>query len=192
VTLVERLTVLAGAEEPVSSADVMAYGRITDPTEEPLVASLITAAREELERLTGRIVLPGTFRIEADAWLSAVELPLAPIVSIDAVTYVTVDDLVPPDPPVALAAVDGLRTPLAYLGRGRVGVAPLSTSTAPVLLRIDVTAGYATPDAVPPGIRQYVRTLTLLRYQHRDDPEALAKAQAYAESGVTSFGVVQA
>ena len=217
MTTVERLTMAAGAEEPVSSADVMAYGRITDPAEEPMVVSLITAAREELERLTGRIVVPGTFAVETDTWVSRVDLPLAPVVSIDAVTWVTVDDLLPP---VAMAAVDALGQSVAYQATpggarevsdshadyfvrnltatrssgaaSRVPVARSSTDGAAVLVRIEVTAGYATPDAVPAGIRHYVRTLALLRYQHRDDPEALARAQLFAESGVTSFGVVQA
>ena len=214
---VERLTIADGALEPVTASDVMTFGRITDPADVPLVEALITAAREELERLTGRIVVAGTFAILADAWVPVRDLPLAPITSIDLVEWVGVGDVVPPDPPVALSALDALRAPVTYLAGGDpvVGVgaevsrdhgdgfirnvrtarssvgAALYSGSAPLALRIEVSAGYAS-GLVPAGIVHYVRTLALLRYTHRDDPDALARAQAFAGAAVNSFGVVQA
>ena len=156
---VARLTVAPDAAEPVSVDALMAFGRITDNDERPVVAAVIAAAREETERLTGRILLPGTFAVETDKPVSRVTFPIAPVVAVDGIAWVEIDQPLP--------------------------------VPAPALLRLEVAAGYPTPEAIPEGIRHFVQTLALLRYAHRDDPAALEAAQAFAATGVAAFGVVQ-
>jgi uncharacterized phiE125 gp8 family phage protein len=184
---VTRLTTATGASEPVTLDDLKAYGRIVSADEQRVIEQLLLAARQEVERYSGHVLVPGTFRVSIDEWASRLELPLTPVREVTSVGYryadaadVTVDettyyaDLSVAPPRVVFSS------PYArpYGLRGSAGI------------EIEVVAGYETRADVPEDIRQHVMTLALLMYEHRDDPDQLQKVRRYAADGASAFSVV--
>ena len=58
------------AAEPVTLAEVKAHLRLTHASEDDLLAGLIRAAREDLERTTGMALIDQTWRLVLDSWPS--------------------------------------------------------------------------------------------------------------------------
>ncbi|MBL8579002.1 MAG: phage head-tail connector protein [Mesorhizobium sp.] len=58
------------AAEPVTLAEVKAHLRIAHGSEDTLLAGLIRAAREDLERATGIALIDQSWRLALDAWPS--------------------------------------------------------------------------------------------------------------------------
>ncbi|MGF9562575.1 head-tail connector protein [Neorhizobium sp. JUb45] len=54
--------------EPITLADVKAHLRLDDGNEDTLISSLITTAREHLERETGLCLITQTWRLCLDLW----------------------------------------------------------------------------------------------------------------------------
>jgi len=74
------------AVEPVSLAEVKEHLRVDGPEEEPLIVALITTARLTIEHLAGLALITQRWAVLLDSWpeLPAIELPVAPVASIDA------------------------------------------------------------------------------------------------------------
>ena len=181
-----RLTTTAGAQEPVSIADLRAFGRIVSSTEDWVLESLLLAARQEIERMSGLALVPGTFRISLDCWKTTVDLVPSPVRSVDVVTYQYADGVAYVVDSDAYF-FDASRYRLAF-ARWSEGPWGLRTSAG---IEIDVTAGYATRDDVPADVRMDVIRAALLRYEHRDDPEMLDKARRAVAESTASYAVVQ-
>lgn len=164
----------APAVEPVTLAELRAQLRLVQTEEDGLLASLIKAAREHVEQVTRRALIAQGWRIALDGWPAGriLRLPLAPVLSVTAVTVYGADGM-----PVTLA-------PAAWtLRRGtepaRLVVAPdTGSGVEPVNgLEIDFTAGYgASPADVPEPLRQAVRMLAAHWYEHREAGTDLAMA----------------
>ncbi len=85
---------LAGpAVEPVSLAEAKAFLRLDDTAEDGLVTTLIGAARLHVEGVTGRALVAQSWRLVLDAWPEgeAVRVPVAPLLSLTAVTAIDAD-----------------------------------------------------------------------------------------------------
>lgn len=81
----------APALEPVSLAEVKAHLRVDADDEDAYITSLVVAARELIESLTGYALITQTFQMRLDAWPNeegAVELPRPPLQSITAIEIV--------------------------------------------------------------------------------------------------------
>ena len=68
---VERMTLLRTGEpaaEPVTVAEVKSHLRLQHASEDDLIAGLIRAAREEVERATGMALIDQTWRLVLDRW----------------------------------------------------------------------------------------------------------------------------
>lgn len=80
------------ASEPVTLADIKAHCRIEVSTDDALVAALISAAREYIERRTGMAMVTQTWVMTFDDWPEdEIELPVYPVQSISSITYVDTD-----------------------------------------------------------------------------------------------------
>lgn len=154
--------------EPLTVADVKLHLRMTsDTTEDNLIASLITAAREYCEKYTGRAFATQTVVLYLDAWPSVdyIELPLSPLQSVTSVKYkdyaatettmtVTTQYLVDSDSPTG-------RIVLPY------GVSWPSFTAYPYNpIAITYKAGYTT---LPKSLRQAMLLLIGLWYENRED-----------------------
>ncbi len=76
------------AAEPVTLADVKAHLRLDHDSEDELLAGLIRAAREDVERTAGLALIEQSWRLALDEWPRAgcVVIPLHPVREILAVT----------------------------------------------------------------------------------------------------------
>jgi uncharacterized phiE125 gp8 family phage protein len=74
------------AVEPVTLAEAKAHLRLDGAAEDELLAGLIRAARQELERATGLALIDQHWRMTLDAVPETVAVPLHPIREIVAVT----------------------------------------------------------------------------------------------------------
>ncbi|SDB31561.1 head-tail connector protein [Bauldia litoralis] len=154
------------ALEPVSLADVKAHLRIDGGDEDALLTAAIVSARVHVESATRRVLIEQGWRIYYDAWprRRIVRLPVAPLMSLDAVTiYDAAGDpqVVDAEDYEADVAASPARLVLA-------ANAPTPVGRAVNGIEIDVTAGYgATSVDVPAALRQAVLMLVAHWYEHR-------------------------
>lgn len=91
VTLEGRRTLItAPAVEPVSATEAKAHLRVDGSDEDTLIASLITAARQEVEKYTGRALITQTWEVSGPAFPwggAAIELPRPPLQTVSSVSY---------------------------------------------------------------------------------------------------------
>jgi uncharacterized phiE125 gp8 family phage protein len=181
-----RLTTAAGAQEPVSLADLKAYGRIVSTDEDRMLEQFLLSARQSVERYSGHILVPGTFRVLHDDWQYLLDLPLTPVREVTAITYHSTDGTTD-EPDAATYYADLTARP------ARVS---FNAYTRPYWLRatagvdIEVTAGYEKRSDVPEDVRLHVMRVALLGYEHRDDPDVLEKVEAFVGNGCSAFAIV--
>lgn len=156
---------LAGpAVEPVSLAEAKAFLRLDEAAEDGLVTTLIGAARLHVEGVTGRALVAQSWRLVLDAWpeAEAVRLPVAPLLSLTAVTAIDADGA-----SHALSLGQFRTEPERLLLPGVVvGLPDLQGRHG---IEIDYVAGYGTAaGAVPADLRQAVLGLVAHWFEHRD------------------------
>ena len=107
------------AQEPVSLADAKAHLRVDVADDDALITRLITGARSELERGLGRALITQSYTYLLDAWPSgfAVDLPIAPVQSVDQVRIYALDGAFAVLPPGGYL-LDGLGSPPRLIRRG--------------------------------------------------------------------------
>lgn len=157
---------LAGpAQEPVSLEQAKAHLRVDDDAEDGLIESLVTAARIQIEGVTGRALLEQSWRLVRDDWPAngIVTLPIGPVSAIDEIrTYDS--DGEPHVIDLDGVLLDGRASP------PRVVLPGNRPSIRPRLgVEIDYTAGYGNaPEDVPADLVQALLTLVAYWYENRD------------------------
>jgi len=152
------------ALEPVSLADVKAHLRIEQDEDDALLAAAIASARIHVEVATRRALIRQNWRVYLDEWPKgrAIELPVAPVISVNAVTFY---DIV--GAPTLWDAANWRLEAMANPARLVAKVRP-----APALydngIEIEVTAGYGVSSIdVPAPLRQAILILVTHWYEHR-------------------------
>ena len=166
------------AQEPVSLADAKAYCRVDVTDDDALLATLITAARSELERNLGRAFITQSWTYYLDRWPDgfAVPLPVAPVQSAEQMRVYALDDSF-----AVLQSssylLDGLGSPPRLIRRGTLPwPVPLRPANG---IAIDFTCGHGSqPTDVPAALRIATLLLVAHWYDHRD----------LAEPGVAAGG----
>lgn len=159
------------AEEPVSLAAARAWLRVeSGDDEDALIASLIAAARTRAEWHTSRAFVTQAWTLWLDRSPGCIELPLAPLQAVTAVT---------------LRGADGISAALdadAYAVSGQ----HLLLAHPPRLLRardgisIAFTAGYGAAQDVPAPVCQAILQITASLYEHRGGDNAPTPDSALA------------
>jgi uncharacterized phiE125 gp8 family phage protein len=172
--------------EPVALDEAKLHCRVDGDAENTLVASLILAARMHVERSLDLALIGQSWSLFLDRWPDApyVELPLAPLISLDAIRlHGPTDSFVTLDPGLfitdrasrrpRIARNDGQSWPLP--GRSVNGI------------EIVFTAGYG-PDAddVPMPLRIAIRQLVAHWYEARE-PVAFGEAAYQVPASVASL-----
>lgn len=145
--------------EPVSVPDAIFAARLDsgDAGMESLVASLITAAREQAEHVTGRLYVPRNIQVTSIDWPSST-----------AVLYVQNPRNVNVSYWNGIAWVDMLTTEFAWAAvTGGTIIAPALGTTWPTLgdiaigprVRVDIAAGLADPLSAPEQVKNYIKAL---------------------------------
>jgi uncharacterized phiE125 gp8 family phage protein len=154
--------------EPISLAEAKAHCRVDADAEDTLIASLILAARLHIERCLDLALISESWSLYLDQWPDGrhVELPLAPLIGIDAVRlYSPAGSSVTLDPALfvadaasrrpRLARHDGQSWPLP--GRAVNGI------------EIAFTAGYgAAAEDVPMPVRLAIKLLVAHWHEARE------------------------
>lgn len=165
------ILVTGPAVEPLSLEEMRLHLRLDDTQEDDLVGSLIKATRLMLEAATRLKFVSQNWRLSIAQVPAgrAIRVPLAPVLSVDAVRVFDA------------AGVEALVDPARYqLRRGSepalVALKP-GFPDAPGGIEVDLTAGFG-PSAidVPEPLRQAARMLVAYWFEHRGD-EAHQRAQ---------------
>ncbi|HEY8580911.1 MAG TPA: head-tail connector protein [Beijerinckiaceae bacterium] len=166
------ILVKAPAVEPMTLAEAKAWLRVDTTDEDAVVAALIVAARQRVERATRQALIAQTWRLVWDAWPSGdLPIPLTPFMSLVALRVYAANNVaaviapatyvVDPDP---LGARVRFLSPPAAPGRVVAGV------------EAEVVVGYATAAAgLPAPLLHAVRLLVARWFARRgdgDEPDA--------------------
>lgn len=155
---------LAGpAVEPWTVAELKAFLRVEHGDDDAVIASLLAAARSQVEALTRRVLLAQSWRITRDAWPPGGRLALrtGPLRALLAARVVDAQGAAQPVDVARFVVdvADGVIAAPASLpqpGRSAGGIA------------LDVELGYGTQASeVPELLRHAVRTLAAHWYDHR-------------------------
>jgi len=163
------------ALEPVSLAEAKAHLRISHADEDALISTLIAVARRHAEAQTGLVFVSQGWRHFRDDWPEdgVVELPLAPLLSVDEVAVYGDDDLKAVIDPAHYYVDAASRPPRLLLRGSRVWARPGRIGNG---IAIEVTAGFGSTAAdVPEPLRQALLQLVAHWYEHRgnSDPPPL-------------------
>jgi uncharacterized phiE125 gp8 family phage protein len=156
------------AAEPITLDEAKLHCRVDGDADDLLVASLILAARLHIERCLDLALVSQSWSLYLDRWPDTpfVELPLAPLIGVDAVRlYSPTDTNVTLDP--GLFAVDAVsRRPRLARRDGQSWPLPGRAING---IEIAFTAGYgAAAEDVPMPVRQALKMLVAHWYEARE------------------------
>ena len=167
-------TVTPPAAEPVSLADAKAWLRIEHDDEDGVIADLVAAARERVERLTGRALITRRVRERRDDWAEGgrltahgghFRLGLGPVSQVHHVKTYAADDTAETFDADAYY-VDTHASPARLALRGGA-MWPVPGRCADGV-EIEYDAGYgAAASDVPHGLTEALRLLLAEFYEHR-------------------------
>jgi uncharacterized phiE125 gp8 family phage protein len=158
-------------DEPLDLDDLKRHCRVEldFAEDDPLLRDMLRAAREYCETVTARQLCTATLRMTLDAFPcgdGVIELPRAPVQSVDAIAYVdSAGNTQTLDP--ALYLLDATREP-ARVTPAYGGTWP-TTRCQVAAVQIDFIAGYADLKQIPAGVRHAMRLLVGGWYTQRED-----------------------
>lgn len=173
--------------EPVTLAEAKLNLRVDGSDEDARITSLIVAARQAVERMTGLVLTPRTVTETVPTLGRSIDLIAWPVTAITEIRH--------PDADGALAVLPSDQYRVS-LKRRPVRIIPASFNwgLAPgwncwpfdrhhhhrerLPVEIDIEAGYATPDDVPEAIKQAMHLLIGHFYTNRSAVDAGVRAAA--------------
>lgn len=88
-------------KEPLTLEEAKRWLKVEHEEEDDIILSLITDAREFIERMTGRALLYQDWDLHLDAIGDVIEIPLVPLASVDGIFYMDDEGQEWPEPPSA-------------------------------------------------------------------------------------------
>lgn len=156
------------AAEPLSLAEAKLFLRLDSSAEDATVLAVIAAARQAVEAATRLKLISQGWRVTLDAWPPdrLVTLPVAPVLSVDAVRVFDAAGSAASLAATAWQADLAGRTPRLRVPQPPAPGRPLAG------IEIDVTAGFGPASAVPEALRHAVRLVAARLFEERGDGEA--------------------
>lgn len=155
-------------EEPVSLEEARRHLRVDPGDEDPLIAALITAARQMCEGELGRAIVTSNFELRTDAFAPALRLERPRVLDVDAVEYLDADGELQTLDPADYVLDASCDVAAAWLAPAR-GKAWPDTSCEIGAVRVRYTSGFGdTPAAVPQAIRTWILLHVAAMYEHRE------------------------
>lgn len=155
------------AIEPLTLTEVKSFLRVEHDADDDLIASLVKAARCEVESATRRALITQGWRIALDGWPASGRI-VSPISPLRAVTAARVRDAGGDASDLELSAftLDTVSSPgVIEFDRGLVSEPGQFIAG----IEIEITAGYGeTFASVPEPLRQAMRLLIARYYEQRD------------------------
>jgi uncharacterized phiE125 gp8 family phage protein len=153
--------------EPVTVAELRGHLRLVSTNEDAYLGTLIAAAREQVEHLTDRCLIPQTMTLRIDAFPSDrkwIELPAPPAVSVSAVTYLDSDGATQTLASGNYSVIVGSEPALLLLDDDQDWPDAQDTVGA---VTITYLAGYASAGVVPARLKMAVLWLAAWWYEQR-------------------------
>jgi uncharacterized phiE125 gp8 family phage protein len=179
------------AEEPVSLAEAKQHLRVDSGDDDLLIGSLIIAARQAAETITGRQLITARWKLVLDAFPGpslmqsatgasfslpghAILLAKCPVQSAVSIEYLDMNgttQVMPASDYVLDAACEPARLTPAF---GKTW-----PSTLPQMGAVSVTfdAGYGTASAVPEGLKSWIKLRVGSLYGHREEMSVLSRGR---------------
>lgn len=149
----------------VSLSEAKAQLRIDHSDEDTLITSMITAATETAEQITGRAIMPQTWELTLDEFPAVIELTRVPVASVTSVTYVDTAGVTQTLTGTRLRNVDDYASAL---------IVPAYNLEWPDTLddvdtvKVRFVAGYANAAAVPQPIKNWILINVASMYENRE------------------------
>ncbi|MFC3692003.1 head-tail connector protein [Chenggangzhangella methanolivorans] len=156
----------APAAEPIGLSDAKAFLRLDHDAEDALVGDLIAAARDQVERLTRRVLVAQRWRLDI-----AVPADGAPVL-LKPRPVREVEEVRIRRPGGALEVLDEALWRFDWAGERLTFAASVPPGAR---VEIDLAVGYGEPDQAPESLRLAVRRLTAEGFERRsgrDGPPA--------------------
>mgnify|MGYP001012865186 CR=1 FL=1 len=179
------------AEEPVSLAEAKLHLRVDFPDEDALITSLVAAARQAAETITGRQLVTARWTLVLDSFpgpslmgvpaglpfslpVHAILLPKCPVQAVIAIEYLDMGGVVQTMPPAEYtvdAACEPARVTPVF---GRIWPIALPQIGA---VTVTFDAGYGTAASVPEGIKSWIKLRVGSLYAHREEVALLTRGK---------------
>tara|TARA_R100000353_G_scaffold154519_3_gene113245 strand:- start:68 stop:634 length:567 start_codon:yes stop_codon:yes gene_type:complete len=149
----------------ISTADLKAHLRVTHSDEDTLIEVYRAAACEFVEAYCNTRIVSGTINFNASGFASIIELPIAPVIRVNSITYKTSKD----------GATQTLASSQYYVEKNRKPAvlkfitAPSVDSEDPAPVVINADVGHTT---APESLVQAVRFMVGHFYENRQAAEA--------------------
>ena len=179
------------AGEPISLAEAKLHLRVDGGYDDPLIGSLITAARQAAETITGRQLMTARWRLVLDAFpgpllmhagsgssfslpAHAILLAKCPVQSVVSVEYLDMNgttQVLPASDYVLDAACEPARLSPVF---GKTW-----PPTLPQIGAVTVTfdAGYGSASEVPEGLKSWIKLRVGSLYGHREEMAVLSRGR---------------
>lgn len=136
------------AEEPISLADAKTHLRVDDPAEDSLIQVFITAARQHVENVCERALMPQVWQEQMPSFPASIELRGGVVSAVQSVIYIDQDGVQKILDPSAYYAWLAARPPQIY----PIGSWPATRDQADAIT-VQYAVGYADAASVPGPLR---------------------------------------
>ena len=163
------------AEEPVSLVDAKLHLRVDFDEDDTLIASLISAARQAAETLTGRQFGTARWKLVLDGFpRGAIALAKCPVQSVVAINYQDMNSSMQ-TMPASTYTVDTACEP----ARITPVFGQVWPPSLPQIGAVSVTfdAGYGAASEVPEGIKSWIKLRVGSLYTHREEMAVLSRGR---------------
>ena len=163
------------AEEPVSLVDAKLHLRVDFDEDDTLIASLISAARQAAETLTGRQFVNARWKLVLDGFPPcAIALAKCPVQSVVAINYLDMNSSVQTMPASTYTVESACEPARITPVFGQVWPPSL-----PQIGAVSVTfdAGYGAASDVPEGIKSWIKLRVGSLYTHREEMAVLSRGR---------------
>lgn len=163
------------AEEPVSLIEAKLHLRVDFDEDDTLIASLISAARQAAETLTGRQFVNARWKLVLDGFPPcAIALAKCPVQSVVAINYLDINSSLQ-TMPASTYTVDTACEP----ARITPVFGQVWPPSLPQIGAVSVTfdAGYGAAPDVPEGIKSWIKLRLGSLYTHREEMAVLSRGR---------------
>jgi len=170
--------VTASQSEPITIEELKTHLRVDIADEDTLLNSLIQAAREYCERITGRQFVSATYDQTFEKWEDNLVLSYPPLSSVTSVKYYDEDGV---EQTLSSAVYDVVTNEepgyirLAY----NQSWPTIRSQNEPITVRF--VAGYGVDDDVPSVLKQAIKLLAGHLFEHREAVARLHRGETMTE-----------
>lgn len=195
----ERSLITAPAAEPITTAEAKSHARVDHSTDDTLIGTYITAAREDAETFTRRALVTQTWDVYLErfpCWEEdAIELPLPPVQSLTYIKYLDADNVLQTlSTDVYELVTSSGPTPGFALVVLKPSQSWPSTREHPHAVTVRQVCGYGNAAAVPQKIKLALQMHVAESYNQREETEAgtsIARASRTVRSLLWPFRMLR-